>query len=72
MSEDYDYGRDAVARITVIEENLIEMRETLDFIKATIVKADTTITTVAEQVMPTVNQLMASPVVKMLGMGKNK
>jgi len=72
MSEDWDYDKDMLNRITVIEENLIEMRETLDFIKATIVKADTTITAVAEQVMPTVNELMASPVVKMLGMGKKK
>jgi septal ring factor EnvC (AmiA/AmiB activator) len=63
---------DTDSRIAAIEKNLEEISETLDFIKATIVKADTTITTVAEQVMPTVNELMQSPMLKMLGVGKKK
>jgi hypothetical protein len=57
-------------RFQDLENQLKEIRETLDFIKATIVKADTTITSVAEQVMPTVTDLMNSPMLKMLGMKK--
>jgi arsenate reductase-like glutaredoxin family protein len=49
----------------------VEMRETLNFIKETLVKADTTITKVAAEVMPTINQLMESPMIKMLG-GKKR
>lgn len=50
-----------------IQLQLSEIRETLVFVKDTIVKADTTITSVAEQVMPTINDLMKSPMLKMLG-----
>jgi uncharacterized coiled-coil protein SlyX len=57
-------------RIRGLERQLKEIQEVLDFVKATIVKADTTITTVADQVMPTVNDLMNSPMLKMLGMKK--
>lgn len=53
-----------------ISEELKEIRKDLDFIKEHIVKADTTISAVAEQVMPTINELMKSPMLKMLGMGK--
>ncbi len=53
-------------RITAVEVQLEEIRETLAFIKETIVKADTTISAVAEQVMPTVNMLMDHPMLKML------
>lgn len=66
------HGADTDERIAAIESDLNDIKETLDFIKATIVKADTTITTVAEQVMPTVNELINSPMLKMLGMGKKK
>lgn len=57
-------------RLDSIERELSEIKATLDFIRDTIVKADTTITTVAEQVMPTVNSLLDSPMVKMLGLKK--
>lgn len=57
-------------RFMVLEHELAEIKETLEFIKATIVKADGTITTVAEQVMPTLNDVMKSPLLKMLGMKK--
>lgn len=57
-------------RFDAIERELSEIKSTLDFIRNTIVKADTTITTVAEQVMPTVNSLLESPMVKMLGLKK--
>jgi hypothetical protein len=58
-------------RITAIETDLREIKETLEFVKETIVKADTTITKVAADVMPTINSLMESPMLKMLG-GKKK
>lgn len=57
-------------RLILIEQDLADMRVTLDFIRETIVKADTTITTVAAEIMPTVNDIMKSPLVKMLGMKK--
>jgi hypothetical protein len=53
-------------RIAALESQLEDIRETLSFIKDTIVKADATITAVAEQVMPTVNELMQHPMLKML------
>ncbi len=53
-------------RISEIERQLAEIRETLSFVKDTIVKADSTISAVAEQVMPTVNMLMDHPMVKMM------
>ena len=37
---------------------------------ATLVNADGTITKVAAEVMPTINELMQSPMLKMLGVGK--
>jgi hypothetical protein len=61
---------DSLFRLAEIENDLKEIKETLEFVKATIVKADTTITNVADQVMPTVNDLMKSPLLKMLGMKK--
>jgi hypothetical protein len=60
----------AIAMFKRTEEMQAEIMVTLQFIKETLVKADTTIATVAEQVMPTVNELLASPMLKMLGIGK--
>jgi hypothetical protein len=54
------------ARIAKIESDLKSMRETLDFIKETLVKADVTITKVAAEVMPTLDAVMQSPMLKML------
>ena len=47
-------------RLSLIETQLATVIEILT-------KADNTITKVAAEVMPTVNQLMASPLLKMLG-----
>lgn len=58
------------AQLFEIGQQLAEIRAELNFIRDTIVKADTTISTVASQVMPTVNDLMKSPLLKMLGMKK--
>lgn len=65
-----DSGSALEMRMQTIERELSEIKDVLDFIRNTIVKADTTITTVAEQVMPTVNSLLESPMVKMLGLKK--
>lgn len=65
-------AHDTNERIAFIETELAEIKETLAFIKETIVRADTTIATVAAQVMPTVTELMNSPMLKMLGVGKVK
>lgn len=53
-------------QIQSIQEDLNHIKDELKFIRETIVKADTTITTVGEQVMPTLNGLMNSPMLKML------
>lgn len=58
--------------IVRLENEHKELKETLEFIKETMLRADTTIATVAEQVMPTINGLMESPMLKMLGMKKGK
>jgi uncharacterized coiled-coil protein SlyX len=55
-----------------LEAEIAECKVTLEFIKDTIVKADTTITRVAAEVMPTINELTNSPMLKMLGVGKKK
>jgi hypothetical protein len=59
-------------RINAIEADLKEIKETLAFVKDTMVNADTTITKVAGEVMPTINELVNSPMLKMLGVGKKK
>jgi hypothetical protein len=58
-------------RIQVLEDNLVDIKDTLEFIKITMVNADTTITKVAAEVMPTISSLMESPMLKMLG-GKKR
>lgn len=63
--------KDQADRITALEEQYKEIQETLNFIRVTIVNADTTITRVSAEVMPTINSLMESPMLKMLG-GKRK
>lgn len=55
-------------RLEQIEIELREIKATLEFVKDTIVKADSTIATVAAQVMPTITELSNSPIIKMLGM----
>lgn len=42
------------------------MREDLEFIRATLVKADATISKVSAEVMPTLDSLLKSPMLKML------
>lgn len=53
-------------QMQAIQDDLNLIKKELKFIRETIVKADTTITTVGEQVMPTLNGLMNSPMLKML------
>jgi hypothetical protein len=47
-------------------KQLIGMRADLDFIRETLVKADTTISKVSAEVMPTLDSLLKSPMLKML------
>jgi len=44
----------------------IEIRKDLEFIRETLVKADATITKVSAEVMPTLESVMQSPMLKML------
>jgi hypothetical protein len=53
-------------QIISIQLQLNEIKETLAFIKETIVKADGTITKIADEVQPTLDGLLKSPLVKML------
>lgn len=57
-------------RIMALEEDLQEIKGTLEFIKDTMLRADSTIAKVAEQVMPTLNEVMQSPMLRMLTGGK--
>lgn len=52
--------------IEQLQTDINEIKGELKFIRDTIVKADTTITTVGDQVMPTINELLNSPMLKML------
>jgi hypothetical protein len=61
----YDRFDEMASRITVMEENLIEMRETLDLVRDTMLKADTTIAAIAAEVKPTLDALTTNPMVKM-------
>jgi len=51
--------------MAAIEADLHEIKKTLDFIKTTMVKADTTIATIAAEVKPTLDALTGNPMVKM-------
>lgn len=59
-------------RITVIENDLIDIKEKLNAIADTLIKAEATINKVAAEVMPTLNQVMESPMLRMLTGGKKK
>jgi hypothetical protein len=59
-------------QLALIEQSHKAIKADLAFIKEHIVKADATISLVAEQVMPTIDELMKSPMLKMLGVGKKK
>lgn len=59
-------------QLTSMQLQLDEIKETLDFIKETIVRADTTIEKVAAEVTPTLNQVLESPLLRMLTGGKKK
>lgn len=72
-SEQLDIIDKRVAQgIHKIEGELAEIKESLAFIKDTMIRADTTIAKVAEQVMPTLDELMKSPMLRMLTGGKKK
>jgi len=66
----HDFENDTATRLNQIELELMEIKVTLDFVRETIVKADATIATVAAEIMPTVQDIMKSPLIKMLGMKK--
>jgi Ni,Fe-hydrogenase I large subunit len=51
---------------------LAVMAEDMAFIKEQIVKSAETIDKVGKEVMPTIDELMKSPMLKMLGVGKKK
>jgi prefoldin subunit 5 len=53
--------------IVDIEKDLDEIKSTLAEVREYMVKADKTISTIADQVMPTIDQLTKSPMLKMLG-----
>jgi hypothetical protein len=53
--------------IADIEKDLAEIKVTLAEVLEYMVKADKTISTIADQVMPTIDQLTKSPMLKMLG-----
>lgn len=53
-----------------IEQDLNEIRETLNLVKETMLRADTAIANIAAQVMPTIEELSKSPLLKMLGVRK--
>lgn len=68
MQEDRNAAMDM--RISRMEEDLREIKEMLTAVQAVLVKADETISKVAGEVMPTIEELMKSPILKMLGMKK--
>lgn len=55
-----------------VKAELDDISTTLAFIKDTMIRADSTIAKVAEQVMPTLDELMKSPMLRMLTGGKKK
>jgi uncharacterized coiled-coil protein SlyX len=61
---------DVDTRLTDLGTELAEIKATLEEVREYIVRADKTIATVAEQVMPTIDQLTKSPLLKMLGVNK--
>ncbi len=56
--------------IVRIDTELKEIRATLDLVKETMLRADAAIANIAGQVMPTIEELSKSPLLKMLGMKK--
>lgn len=64
-------GTSAEERLARIEEDLGEIRETLVYVKEHIVKSAEVIEKVGKEVMPTLDNLMKSPMLKML-IGKQK
>lgn len=55
-------------RLDRIEKDLVEIKETLTLVKETMLRADGAIANIAGQVMPTIEELSKSPLLKMLGM----
>lgn len=54
-----------------IHDQLQAISHEIAFIKECMIKADTTIASIAEQVMPTINELTQSPMLSMF-LGKKK
>lgn len=57
-------------RFNTVEKELLEIKGMLANIGTTLVTADTTIQKVAAEVMPTLNEVMQSPMLRMLTGGK--
>ena len=58
------------AQLAALEAELKDIKVTLAFIEEQIVKSSNVIDKVSAEVMPTINSLMESPMLKMLGMRK--
>ena len=59
-------------QVLTLEEQVKEIKKTVDQILAFMVKADNTMTVIATEIMPAVDEIMKSPMLKMLGVGKKK
>jgi len=59
-------------RIAGLEAQLAEMQKTLEDIQQVLVNADATITKISDEVKPTLDQVLASPMLRMLTGGKKK
>lgn len=56
--------------MVAIESDLAAIKGMLEEIRATMVRTESTVSNVMGQVMPTVEALTKSPMLKMLGLGK--
>jgi hypothetical protein len=59
-------------QLVAIQGDLDEIKATLGVILEYIVKADSAITNIGDQVNPMLKELESSPMLKMLGIGKKK
>lgn len=53
-----------------VKESLADIKESLIFVSGMMAKADEVISSVTKEVMPTIEALTNSPMLKMLGIGK--
>jgi hypothetical protein len=60
------------SRLIQVEDDLRMIKATLEFIEQHIVKSAETIDKVSKEVMPTIEALMETPLIKLLGMKVKK